>query len=100
MPITTPIDTLVRQERVLETLREELVYQRGRAAEWQNANASTVGEELLLMEDYLARARAVYTNSPGDTEALHMLCKVAGMGVRAMINHGVVERIGGGEDAP
>ena len=66
----------------------ELQYQESRGSGWKNANMPSVGEELLLMEEYLHLARTAYTNNAGDEEALEVIRKVVGMGVRCMTNHG------------
>lgn len=51
----------------------------------------TVAEELLMLEDYVARARTAWTNAPRETEVAittDILRKCAGICVRAMENHG------------
>lgn len=55
----------------------------------------TVAEELLMLEDYVARARTAWTNAPRASEVAittDILRKCAGICVRAMENHGVVQR--------
>lgn len=51
----------------------------------------TVAEELLMLEEYVAKARAVWTAAPRASEVeltVDMLRKCAGICVRAMQNHG------------
>lgn len=55
----------------------------------------TVAEELLMLEDYVARARTAWTNAPRATEVgitTDILRKCAGICVRAMENHGAPSR--------
>lgn len=56
----------------------------------------TIAEELLMLEDYVARARTAWTNAPRSTEVAvtaDILRKCAGICVRAMENHGAPARI-------
>lgn len=58
----------------------------------------TVAEELLMLEDYVARARKAWTDAPRATEVqvtTDILRKCAGIAVRALENHGAPVR---GED--
>jgi hypothetical protein len=51
----------------------------------------TVAEELLMLEDYVVRARTAWTNAPRATEVeitTDIIRKCAGICVRAMQNHG------------
>lgn len=55
----------------------------------------TVAEELLMLEDYVARARTAWTNAPRATEVeitADVLRKCAGICVRALENHGAPHR--------
>lgn len=55
----------------------------------------TVAEELLMLEDYVARARTAWTNAPRATEVAvttEILRKCAGICVRAMENYGAPKR--------
>lgn len=59
------------------------------------APVRTVAEELLMLEDYVARARTAWTNARRDAEVAittDILRKCAGICVRAMENHGVTKR--------
>lgn len=56
-----------------------------------NEPVRTVAEELLMLEEYVAKARAAWTAAPRATEVeitTDMLRKCAGICVRAMENHG------------
>ena len=55
----------------------------------------TVAEELLMLEEYCAKARAAWTVAPRATEVeitTDILRKCAGICVRAMENHGAPKR--------
>lgn len=55
----------------------------------------TVAEELLILEDYVLRARKAWTDAPRQTEVVvttDILRKCAGICVRAMENHGAPSR--------
>jgi hypothetical protein len=53
-----------------------------------------LGEQLLLAEEYLARARTVWTGEKdGEQQTLDAIRKVAGVLVSAMERHGAVARI-------
>jgi len=63
----------------------------------------TVAEELLMIEEYVARARKAWTDCPRDDEALTltpMFRKIAAIAVRAMENHGAPGRDGFGVFVP
>ena len=85
---------MAAHETAFVAIRGELRYQESLGHTWKNRNHPTVGEELLLIEEYMALARTAYTRNPGDAEALDVLRKVAAMCVRAMSNGGVVMRAG------
>lgn len=53
----------------------------------------SIGEDILLMEEYLVRARLEWTKvGRPEIEALHMIRKIAGIAVRCMENHGAPTR--------
>lgn len=72
---------------------------------WQSnaLEPRTVAEELLMLEEYVVRARKVWTDEPRETEALvttEVIRKIAGIAVRAMENHGAPGRTGYGVFTP
>jgi len=85
-----------KRERAYTAIGNELHYQEARAKRdnWDHKNVPSVEGEILMIEEYVAKARAAYTNNAGNEQALHELRKVAAMCVRAMINHGAYEREG------
>lgn len=60
-------------------------------AETDRPGDLTLGEEILLLEEYAAKARAAWCgpHPKGREEALHIIRKIAGITVRAMEVHGV-----------
>lgn len=61
------------------------------------APVRTVAEELLMLEEYVARARKVWTDAPRSIEVpvtMDVIRKCAAICVRAMENHGVKNREG------
>lgn len=58
-----------------------------------SARSLTIGEEILLLQEYAIRAREEWTGLPGDTEeALNMIRKVGGIALRCMEHHGALPR--------
>jgi hypothetical protein len=69
------------------------------------AEVRTPGEELLMIEEYAARARALWTDTPDgrlaeDQALTAMFRKIAGIAVRAMEHHGAPGREGFGVFVP
>ena len=87
---------MIDRSEVYKAIDSERAYQ---SATWPGIDADpdnphTIGEDILLMEEYVKRAREEWTkvaDSP-DMEALHMIRKVAGIAVRCMENHGAPYR--------
>lgn len=59
----------------------------------QPASKPTVSAEILMLEEYVARARDAWVNQPGDIPSLIEIRKVAAIAIRAMENHGSLTRI-------
>lgn len=56
-------------------------------------NQLTIGEFILLIEEYAAKARASWTTEPApETEALNGIRKIAGIAVNCMEQHGAPHR--------
>ncbi len=84
------------REEVYEAIDTERVYQ-DRLWRLANdpsfANELTIGEFILLLEEYTARARARWTTEPKpETESLHIIRKIAGIAVNCMEQHGAPTR--------
>lgn len=66
---------------------------------WPNgivhAQEQSIGEAILLVEEYATRARKAWSGQPyPETEALEMIRKIAGITVRCMETHGAPHREG------
>lgn len=82
--------TKTAREDVYAAIDSERVYQ---DAQWPQGNPLTIGESLLLIEQYTAKACVVWTvESPPETETLNVVRKIAGIAVRCMENHGAPKR--------
>lgn len=54
----------------------------------------SIGEDLLLMEEYLAKARLAWTiERRPEIDALNNIRKIAGIATRSMENHGAPKRV-------
>lgn len=57
-------------------------------------NELTIGEFVLLVEEYAAKARNVWTNQPKpELETLEFMRKIAGITVNCMEQHGAPKRL-------
>ena len=56
-------------------------------------NPHSVAEWLLIMEKELREAKDAWIGAPGDMEAMKELLQVVSVGVAAMEQHGVFERL-------
>ncbi len=57
------------------------------------ANPLTIGEFILLVEEYAARARADWSREPKpERDALHGMRKIAGIAVNCLEQHGAPKR--------
>ncbi len=77
---------------VMDAIEGERAYQRGLN---ENDADMSIAAELLLLEEYIQRARVIWVGSFGDareTATRDVIRKVAGIAVRCMENHGVVNR--------
>jgi len=75
-------------------LNTEFKYQNDRAKceSWEHKGVPAVAEEILLLEEYIQRARLQWVDRPSDTPALHPVRKVAAIALRCLANHGCPER--------
>ena len=73
---------------VCEILKTERNYQDRQGNNWDHKGTPSVEAELLLMEEYLQKARTTWVTSPGNEQTLDVLRKVIGVGVRCFENHG------------
>ncbi len=78
------------RDAVYDVVDGERDYQDG---EWSAAERSlTPGEYLILFEEYVAKARAVWVKEHGDVALINNFRKLAGIAVRAMEQHGSIAR--------
>lgn len=56
------------------------------------SRAHTVGESILILKRYVDKAAIEWNDNCGNTPALHMIRKVAGIAVRCMEEHGAPKR--------
>lgn len=72
--------------RAVLAVATEREYQEER---WDD-NYMTVGEEILLIQRYVAHASTAWAGKPRgeEVEALHVMRKIAGIAIRCMENHG------------
>jgi hypothetical protein len=73
----------------IDAIEREREYQDATSAKWNHKGKPTIGEELLMMEEYLAKARETWCSSSDKTATLGVLRKVAGIAARCFENHGV-----------
>jgi hypothetical protein len=90
---------MATRKEVYEAIDSEREYQnrvwRENSGDVPGHEARTVAEELLMLEDYVSRARTAWTNSLRNVEihvTTDILRKCAGICVRAMENHGAPKR--------
>lgn len=77
-----------------EAINSELDYQERVWPSPSDIPTLSVGEEILLMEEYLLKARAEWQQSrdPDERTALEMIRKITATGVRCMAHHGSIPR--------
>ncbi len=79
----------IQRTEIYKEIDRERDYQDSLGEDRTDGRVHTVGEEMILMETYLRRAFDAWTNSSGDTKALHEIRKVVTLGVRCMENNGL-----------
>ncbi len=85
------------RQNVYDAIDTERTYQDGKWPGWRDDVAGiplqSVGAEILLAEEYLARARAAWTHERApEISTLHILRKAAGILVRCLERHGCPQR--------
>lgn len=84
----------MNRDKVYEAVNSERNYQDSLNQGWLHNGKPTVEAEILMMEEYLKRARTKWTTTYGDSKAgLDELRSVVAMGIRCFENHGVNERV-------
>jgi len=77
------------EPHTVAAIESELRYQEQTAGKWAHKNNPSLEKEMLLMEEYLSKARSTWTTNSNPMCTLDMLRKVVGIGVRCFHNHGV-----------
>ena len=81
------------REEVYAAIDGERNYQDETWPEPESSTHLSLGEEILLIREYVERAQREWTGLPGNPpEALAMVRKIAGIAVRCLENHGAPER--------
>lgn len=86
--------TRLTPQEVFDVIQTERAYQEKDQVDkdWDHKGNPSVEAELLLMEEYLLKARTAWTTCPGNSEVLEVLRKVVGVGFRCFENHGCPKR--------
>lgn len=83
---------MATRQEVYEAVNTEREYQ---DKTWRQnpGHETSVGEAILLIEEYVARARLEWTGEPApELQTLHIIRKIAGVAVRCMEQHGAPKR--------
>ncbi len=85
----------VTRQEVYLAIDTEREYQDNLTPARREKREMVTGEELVLLREYVDRAFANWTNTPGvnPVTTLHDLRKIAAIAVRAMENHGAPPRV-------
>ena len=88
--------SFVDRKTVYTFIDGERDYQNSKNPEWCHAGKPTIEAEILLMEEYLQRARTSWVTKWGDkTAGLAELRSVVALGIRCFENYGVPARVTG-----
>jgi hypothetical protein len=80
------------RQQVYAAIDTERDYQDSLPPNRTDGRQHTVGDYILMMEEYVALARVSWVNQSGDYAALDVIRKVAGIAVRCMEEHGAINR--------
>jgi hypothetical protein len=82
----------MERSKVYEIIDGERDYQDSLVGNKYEEVAHPVAAEILMMEEYVSRARQAWTKNKGDEAALAMVRKATALGVRCMEHHGAPAR--------
>jgi len=85
------------RDQVYAAINQERDYQDKLPATRTDGKQRSVGDYCTMMTYYAGQLVAAWTENPGDTQAMDVMRKIAGIAVRAMEEHGIVWR---GEQPP
>lgn len=80
-----------RRCEVVEAIEKERSYQDRKWGTIEE-HPHTVGEWILIMEEFVRKARLAWVTGVGDRTALFRILQISSLGVACMEQHGVVER--------
>jgi hypothetical protein len=84
---------MTTRQEVYEAINTEREYQ-DRLWEQSPSRPTSIGEAVLLLEEYVSRARLEWTGEPAPEErTLNVIRKIAGIAVRCMEQHGAPGRV-------
>jgi hypothetical protein len=96
---TALVDTLLKKFRGYENLKRVQTFSaldgERKFQERFNSRKLSVGEELCLLQCYVNKAMTAYAdtlNAPSEPATMEVIRKIGAMCVRAMENHGPIER--------
>lgn len=77
---------------VYAAIDAERDYQNSLGPDRTDGNQHTVGDYLIMLDRYVRKAQDEWTDRAGNTSALDQIRKIAGIAVRCMEEHGIVNR--------
>lgn len=81
-----------KRRNVIEAINTERDYQDSLPGNLTDRYLHSVGESILLLEEYVQRAKQEWVNNAGDWDALDEIRKIAAIAVRCMEQHGAPRR--------
>jgi hypothetical protein len=80
------------RRRVYDAIDSERIYQDLLPPARTDGRKHTVGDYIVMLQNYQAEAVAAWTKNASDEQALHTIRKIAGICVRCMEEHGAPRR--------
>jgi hypothetical protein len=80
------------RKEVYEAIDTERAYQDRLPATRTEGHDHSVGDYITMLARYQQHLVTAWTDNPGDTEALHVMRKIAGIAVHCMEDHGAPRR--------
>lgn len=78
----------MQRSEVYKLIDGEREYQDNERDKWDHQGLPTVEAEILMMEEYMLKARTAWVNHYNEETSLDIIRKVVGMGVRCLENYG------------
>jgi hypothetical protein len=83
---------VTNRRSVYKAIDRERDYQESLGPDRSDGNQRSVGDYCTMLSSYTAKLIAAWTDNPGDTQALDVFRKIAGIAVHCMEDHGIVDR--------